>query len=217
MTDSAASSHDALRAHAEATAAVGDALAAARVDADEYGIPAPDAADGELLAMLASLATAPARGQEEGRGPAVIAITPAAGIVGLHLFAGMPDDGHLTCIDPDTEHQKLARQAFRSAGIGTGRYRFMPARPLQVMGRLAPGNYDLIYADVPADQVAAVREAAWPLLGPGGALIIAGLDYRGDDGVPAALAEADEAFRGLDDALVARVPLGPGAVVLRKL
>ncbi|MDO4610331.1 O-methyltransferase [Corynebacterium sp.] len=219
MTDSAASAHDALRAHAAATATVDEALSSARADATEYGIAAPDAADGELLAMLTSLATVRAPGGAEGRGPAAIAITPAAGIVGLHVFAGMPVDGHLTCIDPDTEHQKLARSAFRAAGIGTGRYRFMPARPLQVMGRLAPGNYDFIYVDVPADHVAAMREAAWPLLGPGGVLVIAGMTY-GDgptEAVAQAIAAADESFRELDDALLARVPLGRGAAVLRKL
>lgn len=202
MTDSTAHP-DAPRARAAADSAIEKALATARRDAAEYGIDAPDAAGGELLTLLTSLA-AHSPG-DSGRGPAAIAITPAAGLVGLHMFRGLPANGQVTCIDPDTEHQKLTRKAFREAGISPGRYRFMPTRPLQVMGRLARASYDVIYADVEPGIVTQVREAAWPLLTPGGLLVFA--DATGDA----------SAFGELDDALVTRVLLGDGALALRKL
>ncbi len=91
-----------------------------------------------------------------------MAITPAANVVGLYLLAGMPDNGILTCIDPEAEHQRSAKTAFREAGYAPSRGRFLPSRPLEVMGRLANDAYQVIYADVAALELPAIIKAAWP-------------------------------------------------------
>ena len=220
VTDSAApiSALDAMSAHINATAVADDALAGARDDAAEFGLPVPDAVAGGTLTALAALASA-----RRPDGPAAVAATPAVGVVGLHLFAGMPDNGVLTCIDPEIEHQKLARDAFRRAGIGSSRHRFLPSRPLDVLGRLAPGAYDLIYADAAPAEVAAFRERAWPLLSDGGVLIFAGVlldgtiaDESRRDRDTVAAREAEQHLLEREDALVTRMPIGAGAIALIK-
>ncbi len=207
-----------MSAHINATSVADEALAGARDDAAEFGLSIPDAVAGDTLTTLAALASA-----RRPDGPAAVAATPAVGVVGLHLFAGMPDNAVLTCIDPETEHQKLARDAFRRAGIGPSRHRFLPSRPLDVLGRLAPGAYDLIYADVSPAEISAFRERAWPLLSDGGVLIFAGVlldgtiaDESRRDRDTNAAREAEKHLLEREDALVARLPIGSGAIALIK-
>lgn len=207
-----------MSAHINATTVADDALAGARDDAAEFGLPTPDAVVGGTLTALAALACS-----RRTEAPAAVAATPAVGIVGLHLFAGMPDDAVLTCIDPEIEHQKLARSAFRRAGIGPSRHRFLPSRPLDVLGRLAPGAYDLIYADVAPADIPAFRDRAWPLLSDGGVLVFAGAlldgtiaDESRRDLDTVAARDAEKLLLERDDALVTRLPIGSGAIVLIK-
>ena len=207
-----------MSAHIIATDVADDALAGARDDAAEFGVATPDAVAGGVLTAIAALASA-----RRPDGPAAVAATPAVGVVGLHLFAGMPDNAVLTCIDPEIEHQKLARDAFRSAGIGPSRHRFLPSRPLDVLGRLAPGAYDLIYADVAPAEIPLFRERAWPLLSDGGVLIFAGVlldgtiaDESRRDRDTVAAREAEKHLLEREDAQVTRLPIGAGAVALIK-
>lgn len=207
-----------MHAHITATNQADDALSAARDDAAEFGIAFPDAVAGDTLTALAALASA-----RRPDGPAAVAATPAVGVVGLHLFAGMPDNAVLTCIDPEITHQKLARDSFQRAGIPASRHRFLPSRPLDVLSRLAPGAYDLIYADVSPAEIETFRERAWPLLSDGGVLVFAGVLLDGTiadgsrrDRDTEAAREAEKTLLEREDALVTRLPVGAGAVVLIK-
>ena len=220
----------------------------ARSDASEFSLPTPSVAVGELLGTLAAAggagsapgsaaAAASAGGARAGAaaGPATgaVAITPAAGVVGLHILAGLPEKASLTCIDPEADHQARAKVAFRDAGYGASRARFLPSRPLDVLGRLATGAYHLVYADVDPVDLPAVVEAAWPLLSPGGTLVLSGslLDAtitdptRKDRGTLAAR-EADElvdklaageseGFEG-ESAVVTRLPLDSGITLVTR-
>ena len=47
---------------------------------------------------------------------AVVEVGTGAGVSGLWLLSGMRDDGVLTTIDVEPEHQRLAKQAFTEAG-----------------------------------------------------------------------------------------------------
>ena len=195
----------------------------ARSDASEFSLPTPSVAVGELLGTLAAA----------GAATGVVAMTPAAGVVGLHILAGLPEKASLTCIDPEADHQARAKAAFRDAGYGASRARFLPSRPLDVLGRLATGAYHLVYADVDPVDLPAVVEAAWPLLSPGGTLVLAGslLDAtitdptRKDRGTLAAR-EADElvdklaagraeGFEG-ESAVVTRLPLDSGITLVTR-
>jgi predicted O-methyltransferase YrrM len=47
----------------------------------------------------------------------VVEVGTGAGVSGLWLLSGMRDDGVLTTIDVEPEHQRLAKQAFTEAGV----------------------------------------------------------------------------------------------------
>ncbi|APT84491.1 methyltransferase [Corynebacterium aquilae DSM 44791] len=193
------------------------ALDNATKTAHEFGLNVPDAATASLLSTLAALAAGANKAS-------LVAITPAAAVVGLHLLRGVRGDSQLTCIDPESEHQRHAREAFLEAGYAPSQCRFLPSRPLEVMGRLAPNNYQLIYADVRATDLSAMVEAAWPLLTEGGILVLAdslldglvGEESRNDRDAVAAR-EADALVSSMDDALVMRLPLGAGLTCVTKL
>lgn len=63
---------------------------------------------GALLSLLAKLSG----------GKAVVEVGTGAGVSGLWLLSGMGEDGVLTTIDIEPEHQRTAKQAFGDAGIG---------------------------------------------------------------------------------------------------
>lgn len=214
MTDTA---FDALRTYIESTTETPEALAEARRDAEEFGLPVPDEVTGQLLSTLAASAAAE-------KSADAVAITPAASVVGLYLLRGLRERGTLTCIDPEAAHQKQARTIFRAAGYSPSRVRFLPSRPLDVMGRLATDAYQLVYAEVPPMELSAVITASWPLLHTGGTLVLPDAlldgtlaDESRRDRDTVAAREADDQVRGLSDALVTRLPLGGGLTLVTKV
>ena len=193
-----------------------DALHAAHVEADENGLRAPSLIVGSLLQTLAG--TTGTQG--------AVAVTPAAGVVGLHLLAGLPEKATLTCIEPDAALQAAAKESFKQAGHATSRARFLTARPLDVMGRLAAEAYRLIYIDVAPRELKAVVELAWPLIGSGGLLVVADSLLDGTLTDPSRRDRDTEAAREADDyveslasqhgALVSRLPLDGGLTLITK-
>lgn len=210
--------YDALRSFIESTSEVSEALTSARAHAEEYGLPVPDESTGQLLSTLAAVSSGTTSR------PQAVAITPAASVVGLYLLAGMSGNSILTCIDPEAEHQASAKQTFRDAGYSSSRGRFLPSRPLDIMGRLANDTYQVIYAEVPALDMPALVKAAWPLLHQHGTLVLANslldgtvADTSRTDRDTAAAREADEFARSLEGAAVTRLPYGAGLTLVTKL
>lgn len=205
-----------LRNYVESTTEIDPALATAREDAAEFGLSVPDEMTGQLITTLAAVTNG------EGSTGA-IAITPAAGLVGLYILRGLANGTTLTCIDPETEHQRHAKSIFREAGYSPSRVRFLPSRPLDVMGRLASDSYQLVFGQVSPMDLRAFIDAAWPLLRPGGVLMLADAlldgtvsDETRKDRDTVAAREADEYVRALDAAHVARLPLGAGLTLVTK-
>lgn len=200
--------------------AVREGLSHAHVEAEENGLRAPSAMVGTLLATLA------AGGGASGHSQGAVCVTPAAGVVGLHILRGLPDKATLTCIEPEAALQNSAKQAFKLGGHSPSRARFLTARPLDVMGRLAADSYQLIYADVAPLELTAFAERAWPLLTAGGTLVFA------DSLLDGTLADASrrdrdtEAARAAEDyvdtlaadhgAVVTRLPLDGGLTLVTK-
>lgn len=212
-------SYDAQRAYIEETTDVSETLAAARAHAEEYSLSIPDETVGQLLTTLSAVATG-----REGHKPQAVAVSPAASVVGLYLLAGLPVNGIVTCIDPEVEHQNHAKETFRAAGYSPSSVRFLPSRPLDVMGRLANDAYQLIYADVHTMDMPAVIKAAWPLLSERGTLVLPGslldgtiADSTRTDRDTAAAREADELVRSLEGAQVTRLPLASGITLVTKI
>ena len=219
MTDLA---YDALRSYIETSSEPSEALSSARSHAEEYSLPVPDEITGQLLTTLAAASTGHAA--QTGEKAQAVAITPAASVVGLYLLQGLAETGILTCIDPEVEHQTNAKKAFREAGYSPTRVRFLPSRPLDVMGRLANDSYQVIYAEVSAMDMPATVKAAWPLLSQRGTLVLANslldgtiADSTRTDRDTNAAREADELARGLKGAHVTRLPLGSGLTLITKL
>ena len=86
-------------AHAEGSISEDEIVAAARERAVDAGAGAVTPAVGALLSVLARLSG----------GRAVVEVGTGAGISGLWLLSGMRDDGVLTTIDIEPEHQRLAK------------------------------------------------------------------------------------------------------------
>ncbi|WP_425292295.1 O-methyltransferase [Corynebacterium mayonis] len=207
------------RCRESASAAHGEfarGLEQARTDAEESFLPAPGTALGQLLTTLAAAGASP---------NGAVAVTPAAGVVGLHILHGLSEKATLTCIEPEAEHQTGAREAFRTAGFAPARARFLTARPLDVMGRLAPESYHLVYADVAPVELSSMLAAAWPLLARGGTLLIADSLLDGTIADPTRRDRDTEAVRALwedadklgdEAAVVTRLPLDGGITLVTK-
>ena len=152
-------------------------LAAARERADDIGAGAVTPAVGALLSLLARLSGGKVRRRGRHR----------RGVSGLWLLSGMRDDGVLTTIDIEPEHQRLAKQAFAEGGIGPSRTRLISGRAQEVLTRLADESYDLVFIDAdPVDQPEFVVEGI-RLLRPGGVIVVhrAALGGRAGDPVGA--------------------------------
>jgi predicted O-methyltransferase YrrM len=153
---------DSIVTHAEQSISEDAIVAAARERAMDIGAGAVTPAVGALLCVLAKLTAA----------KAVVEVGTGAGVSGLWLLSGMRNDGVLTTIDVEPEHQRLAKQAFSEAGIGPGRSRLISGRAQEVLTRLADQSYDLVFIDAdPIDQPQFVVEGI-RLLRPGGAIVV---------------------------------------------
>lgn len=153
---------DAIVAHAENSISEDALTAAARERAVDSGAGAVTPAVGALLSVLAKVA----------RAKSVVEVGTGVGVSGLWLLSGMREDGVLTTIDVEPEHQRLAKQAFTEAGIGPSRTRLISGRAQEVLTRLADESYDLVFIDAdPADQPQFVVEGV-RLLRSGGAIVI---------------------------------------------
>lgn len=193
--------------HAEGAIFEDDIVAAARERAVDLGAGPVTPAVGALLSVFARLSG----------GKAVVEVGTGAGVSGLWLLSGMREDGVLTTIDVEPEHQRSAKQAFSEASIAPSRTRLIGGRAQEVLPRLADESYDLLVIDAaPADQpdflAGGIR-----LLRPGGAVVIHGTSAGGRAGDPNAndpdVVGAREAARIIADDgrfTAVLIPLGDG-------
>ena len=153
---------EAIVAHAEESISEDPITAAARERAVDIGAGAVTPAVGALLSVLAKLTGA----------KSVVEVGTGAGVSGLWLLSGMRDDGVLTTIDIEPEYQRLAKQAFAQAGVGSSRTRLISGRAQEVLTRLADESYDLVFIDAaPIDQPQFVVQGV-RLLRPGGVIVL---------------------------------------------
>lgn len=175
---------------------VDDSLyAAARAEASELGAASPDALTAESIRLVARLTGA----------RAAVCLSPAPGVPALAVLAAAgPERGTVvTCITEDPHHLDAARDAVKAAGHPSSAGRYIAARPLDVVDKLADGAYDMVVADVPAHQVGRVVARARQLLRDGGALLL-----MGEHGP---LPEDDELP---DEAHLTVLPVGTGLTVI---
>ncbi|MFR9751054.1 O-methyltransferase [Nocardia sp. 004] len=149
-------------AYVEESVVEDEILISARERATELGTEPVPPAVGALLSMYAQLLGA----------RAVVEVGTGAGISGLWLLDGMREDGTLTTIDWEPEHQRAAKEAFRAADIPPARTRLINGRASDVLPRLADGAYDLVFIDAaPLEHPEYVAQAV-RLLRNGGAILL---------------------------------------------
>lgn len=138
--------------------------AAARAEARELGAGSPDALGADALGLVTRLIGV----------RAAVCIAQAPGVPALAVLDSSPT-AIVTCIADDPHHLDVARSSLRTGGHPSSSARFISARPTEVLGKLADGAYDLVYAEAPESETATIVDRARQLLRRGGALVLAGL------------------------------------------
>jgi predicted O-methyltransferase YrrM len=186
------------------------ALTAARSRAAEVGVPCVDPVTGSLLRVLAATCAA----------KSVVELGTGAGVSGLWLLRGMAVEGVLTTVDPETEHQRLAKQTLNEAGYGSGRVRLIAGEALNVLPKLSDGAYDLVFCDAVRSENLDYLAASLRLLRPGGLVVFAGAtadgrvaDPTARDAEAVAVRELAKAVREEERLTPALLPVGPGLLV----
>jgi predicted O-methyltransferase YrrM len=200
--------------HAEEYVAEDDVLANARARADEVGVVPIGSGAGAALRFLASVLDA----------RAVVEIGTGTGVSGLWMLRGMRQDGVLTSVDTEAEHQRLAKQAFTEAGIAPQRVRLIPGAALDVLPRLTDGHYDLVFADGDKTEYADYLSEALRLLKPGGIVAFDNAlwhdrvaDPAQRDGETVAIRELGKTVKEHDSLLPVLLPIGDGLLVAKKI
>jgi predicted O-methyltransferase YrrM len=185
-------------------------VVAARARAAEVGVGSVDPTTGALLRVLAAACQA----------KAVVELGTGAGVSSLWLLRGMRPDGVLTTVDPETEHQRLARQSLVEAGFGTGRVRLITGQALAVLPRLSDAAYDLVFCDAVRAENGDYLTAALRLLRPGGLVVFAGALGDGRVADPAArdpdtvaMRELGRTVREHERLVPSLLPVGSGLLV----
>ena len=198
---------DALTSWLDAWLPEDTALTAARSRAAEVGVPCVDATTGSVLRLLASAMAA----------KAVVELGTGAGVSALWLLRGMHPEGILTTIDPETEHQRLAKQSLLEAGYGSGRVRLIAGRALEVLPKLSDGAYDLVFCDAARTENADYLTAALRLLRRGGMVLFGSAlnggrvaDPSARDADTVALRELAKVVREHEQLTAALLPVGSG-------
>ncbi|WP_433245037.1 O-methyltransferase [Streptosporangium sp. CA-135522] len=214
MAETPTSPLEATLAYAEEFHAEDEILLTARQRGAEVGAPPIQPGAGAALCFLATAINA----------RAVVEIGTGCGVSGLWLLRGMRQDGTLTSVDVEPEHQRLARQSFAQAGFSGGRIRLIIGRALDVLPRLSDGGYDLVFCDGARQEYGDYLAEAVRLLRPGGIVVfdnallhnrVADPTQRDPDTVAVRelgkLVRSDERLRPL------LMPLGGGVLAAIKL
>jgi predicted O-methyltransferase YrrM len=187
-----------------------EALSAARSRAAEIGVAAIDPSTGAVLRLLAATVGA----------KAAVELGTGAGVSTLWLLRGLTEDGVLTSVDSDGEHQRLAKASLADAGVATGRVRLIQGRALEVLPRLSEAAYDLVFCDAARSENADYLAAALTLLRPGGIVVFAGALAGGRvaeptarDAETVAMRELARTVRDEERLTSALIPVGTGLLV----
>lgn len=194
-------------AYAEEFVTENEVIEQARRRGEELGaVPVGNGA-GVLLRLLAAAVKA----------KSVVEIGTGAGTSGLWLLQGMPEDGILTTIDVEPEHQRSARQAYAEAGIAHQRTRVISGRALDVLPRMTDGAYDLVVIDADKSDYPSYVDHAIRLLRSGGVLVLDNMLWHDKVADPAARDAETVVLRDLgkrlrdDERLIpALLPVGDG-------
>lgn len=188
-------------------------LDAARTLSHENGISPVSQTTAATLTLLARLLS-PVAAVEVGTG---------AGTSTLALLRGMPTAGILTSIDTNSTAQSAARDLTDMAGIRPGRLRLMSGRAEEVLTRLAPAAYDMVFIDSEPTNLERMIEPSLRLLDARGLLVIHQTLLKGGVADPVDRSPRTQAARGLLNRLARQerlervlLPVGQGLLMVQK-
>ncbi|MGO0603482.1 class I SAM-dependent methyltransferase [Brevibacterium sp. 'Marine'] len=188
-------------------------LDAARTHSHEFGIAPVSQTTAKTLTLLARLLT-PVAAVEVGTG---------VGTSTLSLLRGMPTAGILTSIDTNSTTQSAARDLVDMAGIRPGRLRLMSGRAEEVLKRLAPSAYDMVFIDVEPGSLERMIEPSLRLLDAQGLLVIHKTLLKGAVADPVDRSPRTQAARSLLNRIAEQeglervlLPIGEGLLLLQK-
>ena len=154
----------------------------------------------------------------------MVEIGTGTGVSGLWLLRGMLADGVLTSVDLEAEHQRLARESFRDAGVPSQRFRLISGAALEVLPRLTDGHYDLVFCDGDKAEYGDYLSEALRLLRSGGVVAFDNALWHDKVADPAqrdpetvAIRELGKRIADDDDLLPLLLPVGDGLLLARKL
>lgn len=205
MTDSTLPPSPLTWAYADSWAEEPPELAEARRRARDLGATPPSRAVGAFLRSLVAAT----------RAQSVVEIGSGTGITGGWILDGLPDEGTLTTVDPDSELQTAARDTFARMGISHTRVRTIAGAPREVLPRLSDEAYDVVVIgsgiDTEAEEGHALLAEALRLLSPGGTVAIT--PVFGDDGVAPSRHDLVQHLRDDPEWTASVVTVGEGVVV----
>ena len=188
-------------------------LARARAKAADVGCQPVAAGTGALLQTLAAALGA----------TAVVEVGTGTGVSGTWLLRGMAANGVLTTIDYEAENQRVARVTFAEAAVPPQRTRVITGKARDVLSRLTPGAYDMVFIDADERDCMELVTLALPLLRARGMLVIDDALRAGMVADPARRDAATVAVRGMlhslleNESLTATVlPIGTGVLLAVK-
>lgn len=188
-------------------------IAAARARAREVGVAPVGPGCGAALRLLAAAISA----------KAVVEIGSGTGVSGLYLFGGMSESGVLTSVDVESEHQRLAREAFDERGIAHNRARLITGYALQVLPRLTDAGYDMVFCDGDKTEYPDYLDQALRLLHTGGIVAFDNSLWHDRVADPAqrdpetvAIRELGRTVRDDERLLPAMLPVGDGLLAAVK-
>ena len=151
---------------------------------------------------------------------AVAEIGTGAGVSALAFFAGMPEDGILTSVDTEAEHQLATRDILKAAGIPHTRYRLITGEALTILPKLRAQAYDLVFIDADPMEYPEYLEESLRIVRPGGLVVLNHAllggkvpDETNFDDDTMIIRDTLEAARGMDTLTVALLPVGDGLLV----
>lgn len=133
----------------------------ARNNGAEIAAEDPTVGVGGLINFLTGLISA----------KSIVEIGTGSGVSGLWIFNGASSDATFTSIDSEREHSANAKEIFEVAGISAQRFRLITGNIIEIVGKLADSNYDLMIVRSPMDMVDVVQES-FRLLKEDGVLLI---------------------------------------------
>lgn len=188
-------------------------LDAARTHSHEFGLAPVSQTTAKTLTLLARLLT-PVAAVEVGTG---------VGTSTLALLRGMPTAGILTSVDTNSTAQSAARDLVEMAGIRPGRLRLMSGRAEEVLKKLAPAAYDMVFIDAEPGNLERMVQPSLRLLDAQGLLVIHQTLLKGAVADPVDRSPRTQAARSLLNRIAERehldrvlLPIGQGLLLLQK-